>query len=142
MRRKKPDLFVLLVVFVALGVVMTTRAKSEDTSLETVGTTIVWPVLRKDVYSSSDAIRTEPVRHNHFNPPRIAQHGLLYSALYNTFGKRTERAKLKFKFRLAYQGAALNLKVLDSDFKFTIRRASRGPDRSEPFTQLGVEYNW
>ena len=149
-RRKKPDLLLFLVIFVGLGVVMTTsRAKSDD-SVVTISisaeSTSAWPVLRRDLYHGEGT--PEIIKPNYFNyNPSLGRDENPLPPLQNDFVDRfllskADQGRLQLKFRVAYQGAAINLRFVENDFKFTLRRASRAVSRSEPFTQIGIEFYW
>lgn len=145
MRKKKPNFFVYLVVFVGLGVVFTTRAKSdENSSLVSVAESVnFWSSLNRLPYV--DGIVVDHLERNQISNILVDEYTPLWplhtDSFSNAFIAKEIKTGMEWKFRLAYQGAAVNLHFVDNDYQFTLRRASRAY-RSEPFSQFGIEYYW
>lgn len=126
----------------------TSRAKSEE-SVVTISisaeSTSAWPAVRRELYNSEGT--AELIKTNYFNYAKLGNFEKPEPPLQNDFIDRfllskADQGRLQLKFRVAYQGAAVNLRFVENDFTFTLRRASRAFSRSEPFAQIGVEFYW
>lgn len=144
MRKKKPNFFVYLVVFVGLGVVFTTRAKSDENTTPLISadkSVNFWSSLNH--MSNVDGVfeRKEPIQLSNVLVDSHAPLWPLNPYFSNVLLAKEIKTGMQWKFRLAYQGTAVNLRYAYNDYQFTLRRASRAY-RSEPFSQFGIEYYW